>query len=289
MNYGALFFLAGFLALSSSWLGMVLVPQLQVGRQELATNSVNGTLYPPRRPGLAEQGAQVYRANGCVTCHSQQVRQTGTVFDVVLSDVGTNRAAVVAALKAISSRLDEAGLAALPGDVVHGVDKPTAEAALQSLKPTGAKLEMRVRPIGPDIALGWGHRGNVGQDYLQDSPVFLGSQRLGPDLANIGVRKPDANWHLNHLYAPGEVVQGSTMPPYRFLFEKRAVVKGHASADRLKVETDPQTKTEFEIVPTEKAHALVAYLQSLQSDAPLFEAPVSVTAPANNATNAPAK
>jgi len=291
VNYGALFFLAGFLALSSSWLSMVLVPQLQVGRQELATNSVNGTLYPPRRPGLAEQGAQVYRANGCVSCHSQQVHQNGTVFDLVLIEVGTNRPAVVRALKDIKSKLDDAALAALPNDALRGVDKPTAEAAAKTFKDTGAKIETRVRPTGPEIERGWGHRGNVGQDYLQDSPVFLGSQRLGPDLANIGLRAPDSTWHLNHLYEPASVVPGSTMPAYRFLFEKRAVVAGHrASPDRLKVIKDPKTNAEFEIVPTERARALVAYLQSLQSDAPLFEAPLSLAAaPANTATNAPAK
>ena len=290
MNYGALFFLAGFIALSSSWLGMVLVPQLQVGRQELATNLVTSALYPSRRPGMAEQGAQVYRANGCVTCHSQQIRQTGTVFDVVLSELGTNRPAVLAALKAIDSKIDESGLAALPHDALRSVDKPTADAASQALKTTGAKYDVRVRPIGPDIDRGWGHRGNVAQDYLQDSPVFLGSQRLGPDLANIGLRSPDANWHLNHLYDPASVVPGSTMPPYRFLFEKRRVVSNHTSPDSLKFVKDTKTNEEFEIVPTDQARALVAYLQSLQSEAPLFEAPLSIAAaPANTATNAPAK
>ena len=50
-----------------------------------------------------------------------------------------------------------------------------------------------------------------------------GSQRVGPDLANVGARLPDANWHLLHLYAPQLQVKGSTMPPYRFLFEKRRI------------------------------------------------------------------
>src|ERR1039458_8749758 len=54
----------------------------------------------------------------------------------------------------------------------------------------------------------------------------LGSQRVGPDLADAGARLPDANWHLRHLYAPRIEVKGSVMPPYRFLFEKRRV--GHS-------------------------------------------------------------
>lgn len=291
MNYGALFFLAGFLALTSSWFGMVLVPQLQVGRQELATNSVTGTLYPSRRPGLAEQGAQVYRANGCVACHSQQVRQGGTVFDVVLAEVGTNPPAVVAALKVINSTLDVAAPAALPKDALSNIDKTTADEAGKILKTTGAKYEIRVRPVGPEIGRGWGQRGTVGQDYLQDAPVFLGSQRLGPDLANIGARNADENWHLNHLYAPSSRVPGSTMPPYRFLFEKRRIGR-QPSPDALKLAGAFAAESGFEIVPTEQAVALAAYLQSLHSDAPLFEAPLSVAAPAGTnapATNAPAK
>jgi len=169
------------------------------------------------------------------------------------------------------------------------VDKSSADAATKDFKETGAKIEVRIRPTGADIERGWGHRGNVGQDYLQDNPVLIGSQRLGPDLANIGLRKPDANWHLRHLYAPANEVPGSTMPPNRFLFEKRKIGR-QPSPDALNLTGALAPETGYEIVPTEKARSLIAYLQSLQSDAPLFEGPMSVAAaPDNNATNAPAK
>lgn len=289
MNYGALVFLAGFLALASSWMGMVLVPQLQVGRQELATNAVTAALYPSRRPGLAEQGAEVYRANGCAACHSQQVRQTGTVFDVVLNEVGTNPPAVIAALQTLKAKLDAAGLSALPQPVVISVDNATAEETAKALKSTGAKYEVRVRATGPDIERAWGMRGSVAQDYLQDHPVMIGSQRLGPDLANAGVRAPDLNWHLKHLYAPASIVPGSTMPAYRFLFEKRKAGRT-PSPNALKLEGAFAPEAGYEIIPTEKAIALAAYLQSLRSDAPLFEAPYTApTPPPAPATNAPAK
>jgi cbb3-type cytochrome oxidase cytochrome c subunit len=274
MNYGALFFLTGFFALAGSWFGLVLVPQLQVGRQAIVTTA-DGVQYPPRRPGLAEQGAQVYRANGCVACHSQQVRQSGTVFDVVLSEAGTNQPAVLAALASIKSPLDATALSALPKDVLRDLDKARSDAADAALKPTGAKYEIRIRPVGADINRGWGRRGTVAQDYLQDVPVLPGAQRLGPDLANIGIRQPDANWHLNHLYAPASVVPGSTMPPYRFLFEKRKIGRAPAP-DALKLTGGFAPEAGFEIVPTDQARALVAYLQSLRADVPLYEAPMSV-------------
>jgi len=271
MNYGALFFLASFLALASSWFGLVLAPQLQVGRQELV--KLDDGLYPSRRPGMAEQGAQVYRANGCAACHSQQVQQSGTVFDVVLDEVGTNQPAVVEALKKLGSGLDYAALGALPKDVFRGVNKAAADTADAALKDTGAKYGVKIRPVGPDMDWGWGRRANVAQDYVWDNPVMLGSQRLGPDLANIGVRQPDAKWHLKHLYDPASVVENSIMPPYRFLFEKRKIGR-QPSPDALEL---PQGSVDpgYEIVPTDKARALVAYLLSLRSDVPLFEAPMS--------------
>ena len=115
-------------------------------------------------------------------------------------------------------------------------------------------------------------RFTVAQDYLGDYPVMLGIQRIGPDLANIGARKADRDWQLRHLYDPQALVKGSMMPPYRYLFEKRRIIAGqHPSERALKVDDVPAG---YEIVPTDSAEALVAYLLSLSSQVDLFEAPV---------------
>ncbi|HOW67055.1 MAG TPA: cbb3-type cytochrome c oxidase subunit II [Candidatus Paceibacterota bacterium] len=74
MNYGPLLFLGVFLTLASSWVGLVLVPQIQFGRLEPVKIEETGEIYPMARSGLAEQGRELYRAYGCVYCHSQQVR-----------------------------------------------------------------------------------------------------------------------------------------------------------------------------------------------------------------------
>ena len=103
MNYGPLLFLAAFFALAGSWFGFVLTPQAQIGQLQ-ATNLLGGSIpYPQGRPGLARQGLEVYRANGCADCHSQQLRQSGTVCDVVLSAVGTNAPAVLSALQLLKA------------------------------------------------------------------------------------------------------------------------------------------------------------------------------------------
>lgn len=290
MNHGPIVFLSAFLALSASWFGFVLAPQIQIGRMQQGTSAVNtAELYPEQRPGMARQGEQIYRADGCVYCHSQSVRQTGTLAEVYLREAGTNLSAVVAALGKISEgpvNANAAGIAGgLPKVVLQTAQIQDAVALAKALTTAGAKADTHVVPTGPDIAWGWGLRGSVAQDYVFDLPVMVGSQRIGPDLANIASRKPDANWQLVHLYAPQAVVKDSVMPPYRFLFRTRKI-SGAGSPDALKLPPEVALPAGYEVVPTPQALQLVAYLLSLRSETPLFEAPLTI---ATASTNAPAK
>ncbi len=304
MNYGALIFLAAFVGISASWFGFVLTPQLQLGNAVQATNSVNtAELYPVARPGLAQEGAQVYRENGCFYCHSQQIGQTGTQVNFILSEVGTNPVAVAEALFNVKVGLTNANAAGLAGGLPKTLLKNTsisdAKKAAKAVRDAGGQGQVEIVPVGPDIARGWGKRRSVAHDYLFDSPVMLGDQRIGPDLANVGTRLPDANWHLRHLYAPRSVVEASAMPAYKFLFEERKLAAGqrvpegaiglNASGEFHDAAKDT-TPAERVIVPKPEAVALVAYLQSLKAAAPLFEVPMSAPAApaAAVATNAPA-
>ncbi len=292
MNFGPLVFLAAFFALAGSWCGFVLAPQMQVGQLN-QTNTVPPTaIYPLARPGTAAQGLQVYRANGCVYCHSQQVQQSGTVCDVLVTDPGTNQPAAIAALIQLRPDLHDgdvkALIANLPQHVIQGVTKEQADAATKAITATSAKAQLLIVPVGPDIARGWGKRRSVAEDFLFDSPPMVGSQRIGPDLANVGMRLPDVNWHLLHLYAPRYLNPGSTMPPYRFLFEKRKIDPA-PSPDAMVLPKELAPPPGYEIVPRPEAKALVAYLMSLRSDAPIFDAPFTVPAPPPAPdTNAPA-
>jgi cbb3-type cytochrome oxidase cytochrome c subunit len=285
MNYGPLLFLVAFFALSTSWFGFVLTPHVQLSQVQPTNGLPAGTTYPVNRPGMAHQGLEVYRANGCATCHSQQLSQTATGFEVQLTEAGTNQAAIVAGLLKVEASLTEASakslLTNLPRTVFSSADREAAEAALKLLKVGGAKPVLAVVPKGPDMKWGWGNRRSVADDYLYDYPVMCGAQRVGPDLANIGVRQPDLNWHLLHLYAPQTLVKGSMMPPYRFLFEKRVVVRG-GSPEALKLPAELSPGAGYEIVPRPEAKALAQYLASLRSDVPVFSAPYSVPAPATN-------
>ena len=143
------------------------------------------------------RGRQVYIANGCIYCHSQQPRDPG-----------------------FSSA---------------------------------------------DAERGWG-RPAVPGDYAYDQPHLMGTMRTGPDLLNIGARQPSADWHMMHLYDPGAVVAGSIMPPHRFLF--RVVDEPEEGAT---IVTMPQGygPVTGQIVATEDAEALVAYLLSLDRTYPV--------------------
>lgn len=292
MKSSALVFFAAFLALAGSWGGFVLAPQIQLGRavQEKETGSEN--LYPLVRSGLATRGAEVYRANGCVYCHSQQIGQDGVHCEVILTDAGTNIAATAAAISRVNSKLTTDQIAkaleSLPQTIATVTDMNAADGPVAALQSGGGKTEVRIVPTGRDISLGWGKRRTVAQDYLQDPAVQLGSRRVGPDLANVGTRIT-VDSALRHLYAPQGEVKGSTMPAYRFLFEKRRIGRT-PSLDALQLPGDLAPEAGFEIVPREEARLLAAYLVSLRAEAPLFEAPVTVAqaAVATN-TNSPAK
>jgi cbb3-type cytochrome oxidase cytochrome c subunit len=281
-------FVAAFIALSASWGGFVLAPQLQLGRADQAKTISTGDKYPLARSGLAQQGAEVYRSLGCVYCHSQQVGQDGVKVEVVLLEAGTNADLTISALAKVNAQLGKPeNFVGLPRKLTEVVDIAAADPIVKAVTDAGGKVEVNVIPTGPDISRGWGKRRTVAQDYVFDAVVQPGTRRAGPDLANAGApaRKPDAAWQLRHLYAPQSEVAGSTMPPYRFLFEKRKVGKVPA-ADALKLTGEFAPPAGYEIVPTDDARALVAYLLSLRTDAPLFESPFTPPPAPAAATNA---
>ncbi len=112
--------------------------------------------------------------------------------------------------------------------------------------------------LGGDIARGWGERASVARDYIFEETVQLGHNRVGPDLRNVGARYENAADFYQWLYAPAQMAPDSNMPAYRFLFEETEIV-GERSKDAL----DVQAPAGYQVVPTERARSLVAYLAHL--------------------------
>jgi mono/diheme cytochrome c family protein len=273
MNNGPLLFLGIFASLAASFWGLLLAPQIQIGRQQPVILEATGQPYPSTRPGLAQQGAEVYRAQGCVECHSQQVRQKGVTFELWLAEAGTNQADLAVSLAGLGVPEPAKLIAQAPVRLLGGLTMAQASGMASRLTNGEAKAQAVLSTLGPDIQRGWGKRATVTQDYLYDYPVQLGNQRIGPDLANYGSRNaslPSA-LILQHLYNPQSTMPKSMMPPYRYLFQKRKLSPGETvRAGALPSTLEPG----FEIIPKPEAEALVAYLLSLNSDVPLPEAPI---------------
>jgi cytochrome c oxidase cbb3-type subunit 2 len=75
-----------------SWTGLTLIPNFQIGHLDPQSDEEQTDIYPMPKSGMADRGRKIYVANGCVYCHSQQVRA-----DYAASDIerkwGTRRSA----------------------------------------------------------------------------------------------------------------------------------------------------------------------------------------------------
>lgn len=127
----------------------------------------------------------------------------------------------------------------------------------------------QVRPLVMDEGFG---RPSVPGDYASQKPLnwwmqtpnVLGSERIGPDLSNVGARRNNEVWNYIHLYQPRSVVPNSAMPAYHWLFEKKNDLKLNETALPVPVKF---RKGYNYIIPTQKAKDLVAYILYLQQPA----------------------
>lgn len=214
-----------------SLVAIVLAPQAQLASLTPVYNEEERTMYPIDY-GQQPSGAEIYKREGCMYCHTQQVRDSHT---------------------------------------------------------------------GSDIDRGWGTRRTVARDYLYEAAPFLGTYRIGPDLANVGSkdwrnedaadpRRPkvrDAAWHYRHLYAPQSLIKETNHPPYTYLFEERKIT-GQRSTEAINLPPKFAPKDGYEVVPKPDAEALVRYLRSLDRTFALPEASAAPAASAPGGTAAPA-
>jgi cytochrome c oxidase cbb3-type subunit 2 len=115
-----------------------------------------------------------------------------------------------------------------------------------------------VRELPVDAPYG---RGSVAGDYAFEEPPLLGTQRTGPDLANVGIRQPSEVWNLIHLYNPRAVVPTSVMAGYPWYFEH----KTEAGPDDQVVPVPDGFKPNGKVVIAKpEAIQIVRYLQSLK-------------------------
>jgi cytochrome c oxidase cbb3-type subunit 2 len=260
-----------------SWVGLTVVPNLQIGalNPQISPDDEND-IYPMPQSGMVQQGRHVYAANGCIYCHTRQVRADYAGADIERK-WGVRRSA--------------------PRDYVF--DNPVL---------------LGKERMGPDLA-NIGKRGEAQQSPAPvgpaASPAPTGAAAPAQPPAGSANASPAASpspnpngepelyseaWHHRHLYSPRSMspdTRDSTMPAYHFLYEKRRIT-GERSADALALTGDDAPPAGWEIVPTYDAKCLVAYLMAQDQTHPLKEvksAPGAAPAagsPAAAAAGAPA-
>ena len=75
-------FLGIFGTFAFSWLGLTVIPNWQIGHLNPQSDEEGTDIYPQPQSGMFERGAHVYAANGCIYCHSQQVRADYAAADI---------------------------------------------------------------------------------------------------------------------------------------------------------------------------------------------------------------
>jgi len=121
-----------------------------------------------------------------------------------------------------------------------------------------------VRPIFVDAAYG---RPSDPTDYADATPPLVGTERTGPDLANVGIRQPSVMWNLLHLFNPRSMVPDSVMPGFPWYFEivDRAQAPTGPNAYVL-VLGEPFLPPGKVALPNREALDLVAYLETLKQE-----------------------
>ena len=170
-----------------------------------------------------------------------------------------------------SEVLDDDGL--VPEDAelfpvaISGMAKQGAEeyAALGCV--TCHTQQVRRVEAGFDVERGWGKRPSAPRDYVLQEHVLLGNSRIGPDLANVGLRNYSDEWLHQHLFEPQSIFPSSLCPPSPFLYQQ---IDEPVITD-IKIVSNEDTQETRYVRPTVRANRLVAYLQALKQDYELPE------------------
>ncbi len=272
-------FLGIFGTFAFSWAGLTMIPNAQIGHLDPQFDEDGNDPYPAPKSGMAEKGRRIYVANGCVYCHSQQVRPDYAAADIdrkwgerrsAPRDYVFERPALLGKMRMgpdlsnIGKRapVDDANAPAPDATQANtAAASPAAPAPASSATPAGAATPA----ASPAVAVAAQTAPNATSptvDTVAGEPLLY-----------------SAAWHHRHLYAPRSLNHESTMPAYRFLYEERQI-SGERAADAIILPGNPADEG-WEIIPTYDAKCLVAYLMSLDQSHALKE--VKSTAPASPA------
>jgi cbb3-type cytochrome oxidase cytochrome c subunit len=309
-----------------SWVGLTVIPTWQIGHLNPQSDEEGTDIYPRPQSGMFQRGAHVYAANGCVYCHSQQVRADYIADDIERKwgdrrsaprdyifqrpvflgkmRMGQDLANIGARAPAPEESPSPAG-AASPAAQGAAASPAAAQAASPSAGTSPAKAPAASPGTSPASAASPSASPPAGQrtGVASPSPGQManttpgGSSPAAPAAQTPGAPWPiqtaglppmySAAWHHVHLYAPRSINPDSNMPAYRFLYEKRRIA-GERSAEALQLSGGDAPPEGWEVVPTYDAKCVVAYLMGLNQSHPLKEVRSVGGAPPTGGSPAPA-
>jgi len=320
-------FLGIFGTFAFSWIGLTVIPTWQIGHLNPESDEEGTDIYPRPQSGMFERGGHVYAANGCVYCHSQQVRADYIADDIERKwgnrrsaprdyiferpvflgkmRMGQDLANIGARAPAPEESPAPAG-AASPAAQGAAVSSPppskaaspapasapaTAPAASPGISPASAAPQNASPPPGQRTGVASPSPGQMANTTPGgSSPAAPSAQTPGAPWPIQTAGLPpmySAAWHHVHLYAPRSINPDSNMPAYRFLYEKRRIA-GERSAEALQLSGSDAPPEDWEVVPTYDARCVVAYLMGLNQSHPLKEVRSVGGAPPTGGSPAPA-
>ncbi|MGC2627993.1 MAG: cbb3-type cytochrome c oxidase subunit II [Candidatus Udaeobacter sp.] len=304
-------FLGIFGTFAFSWIGLTVIPTWQIGHLNPESDEEGTDIYPRPQSGMFKQGEHVYAANGCVYCHTQQVR-ADYIADDIERKWGTRRSAprdyifdrpvflgkmrMGQDLANIGARAPAPEESPAPAPQGAAVSSPpsspaTASAASPGTSPASAASPNASPPPGQPTGVASPSPGQMTNTTPGgSSPVAPSAQTPGAPWPIQTAGLPpmySAAWHHVHLYAPRSINRDSNMPAYRFLYEKRRIA-GERSAEALQLSGSDAPPEGWEIVPTYDAKCVVAYLMGLNQSHSLKDVRSVGAAPATGGAPAPA-
>lgn len=296
-------FLGIFGTFAFSWVGLTVIPNWQIGHLNPQSDEEGTDIYPQPQSGMVERGVHVYAANGCIYCHSQQVRADYAANDIERK-WGDRRSAP---RDYIFERPVFLGKMRMGQDIANigarapkEQESPPQGTAVSSPLPAPATSPASASPASQGGAstaaspatkqtsspssIQTGSPVPAGSPSSAASPAAKGAAVASPPAASpspaVGAPWPvqtageppmySAAWHHVHLYSPRSINIDSNMPSYRFLYEKRRISAAR-SGDALQLTGSDAPPEGWEIVPTFDAKCLVAYLMALNQSHPLNE------------------
>jgi cbb3-type cytochrome oxidase cytochrome c subunit len=262
-----------------SWVGLTVIPNWQIGHLNPQSDEEGTDIYPMPQSGMVQQGARVYAANGCIYCHSEQVRADYAGADIERK-WGDRRSAP---RDYIFERPVSLGKMRMGQDLANIGARAPKEEESPSPSPANAPAAAPVAasgspaskaPASPGPAASLASASPAKAPVAGASPTAAAAApppSAGPPWPEQTAGLPpiySAAWHHVHLYSPRSINFDSNMPSYRFLYQSRRISDARSS-DALQLTGSDTPPEGWEIVPTYDAKCLVAYMMALNQSHPL--------------------